>query len=93
LQLQYTHKVYSWYLSRDPNIPEDTEDKSWSQKGIEHFNKLRKFIIMDRPTHPMCMANWLKQEREKLKNKKADKIDEDDSMGVIDANNGFVQQP
>jgi hypothetical protein len=84
---------YTGTSSRDPNIPQDTEDKRWSQKGIERFNELRKHVIADRATHNKFMATWLKQERDKRKNRKAEELDEDDSTGLVDADDDLFHQP
>jgi hypothetical protein len=83
---------YTGTSKTDPTITRNTDDKRWSQKGIERFNELRKLIITDRAHNPNFMKKLMDQERNRVKRKQAEGLKDDDSAGVIDADDDLFNR-
>ena len=61
--------LYTGTTKSDPSLDGDTEDRRWSQAGIERFNELRKMILQDRQKYPSFKSSWLREQRLKLHGK------------------------
>jgi hypothetical protein len=76
---------YTRTSKADPAIDKHTEDKRWTQAGINRFNALRQAIIANRQAYLGFKVRWLRQACTEIKGLVDPDVDDADEDNIVDA--------